>query len=405
MSSTYTVSQLNRRIAQSFKLDKQLHNIAVTGEISNLRVSNNGHMYFTLKDSQTSISAVMFGFHVEQLRFMPEDGMEIIAIGEVEFYEVRGSTQLKCTSMAPMGAGRVLASIEQTKKKLADKGVFSEENKQKLPKSPKTIGVVTSPGGAVIQDIINVVSRRYAGARIIISPATVQGELAESSVCEAIKRADNAGCDVIILARGGGSAEDLMPFNSEKITMAVFDCKTPIISAVGHETDTTLADYAADMRAPTPSAAAEIAVPETRELGHDIDTLISAMKNAMRIRAASAENGLSKLTGRLLTLSPDKTIRSSETHLQDIRRKLEQSIEGKIDRSENRLRGEYSRLDALNPLAVLSRGYAIVTDADGKTVKRESIRESDTVSIRTSEMLMTARVLSVEDTVEVEYHG
>lgn len=333
---------------------------------------------------------------------MPEDGMQIIAIGEVEYYEVRGSTQLKCTGMAPMGAGRVLASIEQTKKKLAEKGVFSEENKQKLPKSPKTIGVVTSLGGAVIQDIINVVSRRYAGARIIISPATVQGELAESSVCEAIKRADNAGCDVIILARGGGSAEDLMPFNSERITMAVFSCKTPIISAVGHETDTTLADYAADMRAPTPSAAAEIAVPETREQRADIDTLIGSMKNAMRIKAANAENSLSRISGRLISLSPDRMLRSSEVRLQDIKRKLEQSVGGKIDKAENRLRGEYSRLDALNPLAVLSRGYAIVTDEGGKTVKRESVKTSDTVNIRTREMIMTAKVLSVEDIEEVQ---
>lgn len=402
MGSTYTVSQLSRYIATSFELDTRLKSIAVTGEISNLRISDRGHMYFTLKDSGAAISAVMFGSKLEKLRFMPDNGMGVIALGSVEYYEARGTTQFVCTSLAQMGEGNIQASIERTKKKLETMGVFKEESKKPLPQSPKTIGVVTSLGGAVVQDIINVVSRRYAGARIIISPTTVQGELAEKSVCEAISRIDNAGCDVVILARGGGSAEDLMPFNSEKITLAVHNCKTPIISAVGHETDTTLSDYAADMRAPTPSAAAEIAVPETKHLGQDIDALIASMKKAMIIKTSAAENILSQMTGRLHALSPERRIAIQEQSLADLHRKLALSVTGKIASAENMLREEYSRLDALDPLSVLSRGYAIVTDANGRIVKSGSVKVSDVIGIRTGDIEITAEVKSIDNITEVE---
>ena len=394
MSSTLTVSQLNERIAAKFTSDAQMKNIAVTGEISNARVSG-GHLYFTLKEQSAAIPAVMFASNLEKLMFEPEDGISVIAIGNVEFYQKTGKTQIKCTAMAPVGAGSVQAAVERTRKKLEAMGVFDVSHKRPLPKSPKRIGVVTSQTGDVIHDIINVVSSRYGGAEIIVSPATMQGEYAERSVCEALRRIDGAGCDVLILARGGGSAEDLMTFNSERITLAVYNCNTPVISALGHETNTPLADYAADMRAPTPSAAAMLAVPETQMLGERLDMLIKGMKNQMRIRVSDAEKQLSGMTASLHARSPEKVLQAHEARLQRCISGIGVSVRAAIERSRGALVSEYARLDALNPLAILSRGYAIVTDSNGRTVKRDSVSVSDTVGIRTGELEMTAKVLTV----------
>lgn len=394
MGSTLTVSQLNERIASKFTSDGQMKNIAVTGEISNARVSG-GHLYFTLGEHNAAISAVMFSSNLERLMFEPEDGTSVIAIGNVEFYQKTGKTQIKCTAMAPVGAGGVQAAVERTRKKLEAMGIFDQSHKKPLPKSPRRIGVVTSRTGDVIHDIINVVRSRCGGAEIVVSPATMQGEYAEKSVCDALRRIDSAGCDVLILARGGGSAEDLMTFNSERITLAVYNCNTPIISALGHETNTPLADYAADMRAATPSAAAMFAVPETQMLGQRLSMLIKDMKNLMRVRVSDAESGLSGMTALLQAGSPEKRLQAQETLLQRCRNAIEVSVNAKIEKSKRVLAGEYARLDALNPLAVLSRGYAIVTDSSGRTVKKDSVSVSDTLNIRTGELEMTAQVLTV----------
>ena len=396
MASTLTVSQLNRYLASSVKQDIKLKNIAVKGEISNLKAGyRSGHIYFTVKDSEASLRAVMFCSNVERLKFMPRDGMEILALGSVEYYERDGNLQIICTDLAPVGEGAVRAAVEETKRRLEKMGVFKEENKKKLPESPRRIGVITSMSGAVKHDILNVIKRRFPAANVVFSPASVQGAQAEEEICRAISNADKAGCDVLILARGGGSSEDLMTFNSEKVTMAVFNCKTPMISAVGHETDTTLSDYAADMRAPTPSAAAELAVPQTEGISRTVMTYERAISNAFGRVIAEYERYADRQIERLYAATPMNIISGYEERVSEYRVRMKRAAAAYVKRGEQKLSLEYSRLDALDPLAVLGRGYAIVTDSEGKTIKPETAQVGGTIGVKTKDMEMSARILTV----------
>lgn len=396
MASTLTVSQLNRYLASNIKQDRKLNNIAVTGELSDPNINaRSGHMYFTIKDSDAKISAIMFSSCVERLRFMPENGMQILALGSAEYYERDGKMQIKCTDMTPLGEGAQKAALERVKKKLSQMGVFSDENKKVLPESPRKIGVITSLDGAAVHDVLKTIKGRFPSANVVISPTSVQGAYAEQDICNAIKRADDCGCDVLILTRGGGSGEDLKTFNAESVTMAVYNCKTPIISAVGHEIDTTLCDYAADDRASTPTAAAMKAVPETKNLSKTLAIYENSINTAMKAMLDVYYNRFERLSGRMLSDSPFGTIEKYETRLSQIDKRMNIAVNSAAASRFHTLEREYSRLCALDPLAVLKRGYAHVTDENGKTITADTANVGDNVNIKTSELEMTAKILTV----------
>ncbi len=395
MSSLLTVSQLNRYVGFKLKQDAKLRGIAVTGEISNLSAHyKSGHIYFTLKDDSSSLKVVMFSSNVEGLRFMPKDGMKVVAMGNIECYERDGVYQLYCTSLMPAGAGVEAEKLRLLKEKLTLMGVFDEKNKKKLPQKPKKIGVVTSVGGAALRDILSVIERRYPAVHIMISPTLVQGEEAPSLVAKAIKNADEKDCDLIILARGGGSNEDLAAFNTEEVVMAVYNCNTPIVSAVGHETDTSLSDYAADYRAPTPSAAAEIAVPQMENMlgilaGYDL-----RLKAAINSKIDTSCIRLNSFSTKLARSSPQSIILSQLAKLDKMQNRVSDSIKRKLDSCCNELANEYSRLDALNPLNVLLRGYSVVTDRNGRIIDKSTLAVGDNINIKTKDMEVSAKVSS-----------
>lgn len=396
MSSLLTVSQLNRYVGFKLKQDIKLRGIAVTGEISNLAAHyRSGHIYFTLKDETSALRVVMFSSNVEGLRFMPKEGMKVVALGNIECYERDGVYQLVCTTMTPTGEGNEAERLRQLKEKLAAMGVFDEKNKKNLPQKPAKIGVVTSVGGAALRDIISVIKRRYPIAHVMVSPTLVQGEDAPKLISEAISRADNKDCDVIILARGGGSNEDLAAFNTEQVVMAVHNCNTPIVSAVGHETDTSLSDYAADYRAPTPSAAAEISVPQMENVVGVLAGYDYRMRTACLSRVNMHKYKLESFSSTLERNSPKLRVSSEMTKLDSMRRSMSAAVAQKLRSCCNELTSEYARLDALNPLNVLSRGFSVVTDKNGRVVDKYRLSVGDDVNIKTKDMEITAKVSSV----------
>lgn len=394
MSSILSVSQLNKYIQFKIQSDLKLKGIAVRGEISNFTVHyKSGHAYFTLKDENSAVKAVMFSSNVQRLKFMPENGMSVLVVGNIDVYERDGVYQIIASDIQPMGAGALHKAIEQLKEKLSKLGVFDSGIKKPIPVMPKRIAVVTSLTGAALQDILNILTRRYPVCSVGIYPAQVQGETAADSVCSAIKRADESGADTLILARGGGSVEDLMPFNSEKIVMAVFECRTPIITAVGHETDTTLADYAADLRAPTPSAAAELASPQMSELVSAIDYMMKKLSESFIMYIEKKEKALNDVFGSIRLCSPEKRLESNAIKLAKTREKLDVLIHRKISMNESRLDRFLAQLSALSPLNVLDRGYSITT-LDGKVAKGADLDEGDIVDIRFSDRSRRAQILS-----------
>ena len=295
MSSVITVSQLNRYLASKLRSDLKLKGIAVKGEISNFNIHyKSGHAYFTVKDSSSALKAVMFSSSVSRLKFVPEDGMSVLVMGNIEVYERDGVYQIIATEIAPLGVGVMHVQLEQTKKKLEKMGVFDVNKKKKIPLVPKKIAVVTSLTAAA--PVCN----------IEVYPAQVQGTAAAQTICKALSAADKSGADTIILARGGGSSEDLMVFNDETVALAVYACNTPVISAVGHETDTTLADYAADMRAPTPSAAAEIATPDKADILNAVRLLRQKLDKAMELKLDKAVSQIERCDKLLKLYSPEK---------------------------------------------------------------------------------------------------
>lgn len=356
-----SISQLNRYVAFRLKEDKAVQNILVRGEISNFTChTRSGHCYFTLKDSECAVKAVMFRTYAGRIKFMPQDGMHIIAAASASLYERDGSFQLYVTDMQEDGRGQQQLALEKLKAKLLALGVFDESAKRSVPPFPKKVGVVTSGTGAALQDVINVISRRYPLCELHVFPAQVQGDAAPESVARSIERAEKHGCDVIIAGRGGGSAEDLSAFNTERVVMAVYNCGVPLISAVGHETDYTLTDLAADLRAPTPSAAAELAVPSCTELMQRVMREKRLLTQAAQRNTDKFEMRLSRLTERLTALSPEKRKMQAERELASLDSKLRELIKAKINRGETRFLRETARLDALSPLKILSRGYALV---------------------------------------------
>lgn len=396
--SVLTVTQLNKLLAYKVKSELKFKGAAVKGELSDLSIHyKSGHAFFSIKDEESSIRAVMFASNVQKLKFIPENGMNVLAVGNIEVYERDGTCQIIVTELnALSGSGMVHMQTQILKEQLKKLGVFDEDNKKRIPLSPKKLAVVTSLTGAALQDILNIVGRRYPLCEVEVYPALVQGENAVHSLTQAIKSADASNADTLIVARGGGSAEDLMPFNSKQVTMAVYECKTPVISAVGHETDTTLTDYAADMRAPTPSAAAELAVPDISDMIKAVELLRSRLDKAMEAQLKKREAMLEGMELRLKTLSPQIKLDRDQKRLYAVGQKLNLLMQNRLRLELLRLDNCVSQLNMLSPFNVLKRGYSLV-EKDGELVSEaHKLGIGDEVSIRFSDGRASARIDTIE---------
>lgn len=380
-----SVSQLNRYIKMNFDADENLANIFISGEISNFTNHyRTGHLYFTLKDDSAAVRAVMFNSSAKRLKFMPEDGMKVIARGRVSVYEASGQYQLYVDDMQPDGVGALNLAYEQLKEKLQKEGLFSELHKKPLPPYPEKVGVITSPTGAAVRDIINVLGRRFPYAEIVFCPVLVQGEGAHLQLTDAVNLFNSErAADVIIIGRGGGSIEDLWEFNDEGLARAVYNSDIPVISAVGHETDFTICDFVADMRAPTPSAAAELAVPDANELQY----ALSALKNRMFLNISS---GIADRRSRLEYLTSKGALKSPDEMLSNRSQRLDTAFSKMLSSYENRIGGKKvefisaaTALSKLNPMSVLMRGFAFVSDKSGKNVySSQALAKGDEINVR-----------------------
>lgn len=380
-----SVSQLNRYIKMNFDADENLANIFISGEISNFTNHyRTGHLYFTLKDDSAAVRAVMFNSSAKRLKFMPEDGMKVIARGRVSVYEASGQYQLYVDDMQPDGVGALNLAYEQLKEKLQKEGLFSELHKKPLPPYPEKVGVITSPTGAAVRDIINVLGRRFPYAKIVFCPVLVQGDGAHLQLTDAVNLFNSErAADVIIIGRGGGSIEDLWEFNDEGLARAVYNSEIPIISAVGHETDFTICDFVADMRAPTPSAAAELAVPDANELQY----ALSALKNRMFLNVSS---GIADRRSRLEYLTSKGALKSPDEMLSNRSQRLDTAFSKMLSSYENRIGGKKvefisaaTALSKLDPMSVLMRGFAFVSDKSGKNVySSQALAKGDKINVR-----------------------
>lgn len=393
-----TVSQLNRYIAFQFKEDTKLKGILIKGEISNFtHHMKSGHFYFTVKDSESSIKAVMFRSFASVLKFMPENGMHVIVNASVSVYERDGVYQLYVTDMQPDGAGQLFIAFEQLKAKLADAGMFDEMHKRKPPVYPKKIGVITSAEGAVFHDIVNVVGRRYPVCEIVLYPALVQGENAPEAISKAIiKAGSSGGCDVLIVARGGGSFEDLNAFNAEKVAYAIYNSTVPVISAVGHETDYTIADFVADLRAPTPSAAAELAVPPLEQIKANLGFYEKSMRSALTNMLDIKYNRLVTLSSRIRSNSAGYKLKIVNEKLNSLDKRLRLSVGKRYESCERELSEMLGKLDVLNPLSILSRGFSVVYKENRIVTSSEQLNQGDEIDIKLGNGQITAKVMKVD---------
>ncbi len=393
-----TVGQLNRYIKAVMDSDCNLHTLFVSGEISNFTNHyRTGHYYLTLKDEKSSIKAVMFRSDNERLGFMPENGMHVIARGRVSVFERDGQYQLYIEDMQPNGAGALSIAFEQLKKKLEAEGLFSPERKKPIPRFPRRVGVVTSPTGAAVRDIINVISRRSPSTQIILCPVQVQGASAAGQIADAIKRFNSGKyADVLIVGRGGGSVEELWAFNEEKVARAVACSRIPVISAVGHETDFTICDFAADLRAPTPSAAAELAVSDRAEQHAYIDQLGSRCASALGSVVRYRYNELTRIRAQLMAYGPQQQIIYRRQELDSVYSDMCAAAENIRRAEKSRLSVLAGRLDALSPLRILSGGYAAV-EHGGRLISDENVPQvGDDITVTASSLKLTARVTSSE---------
>ena len=399
-----SVTQLNRYVGYRLKEERALQNVLVRGEITNFTAYyRSGHLYFTLKDAEACVKAVMFRGSAQRLRFQPADGMRVIVAASAVLYEKEGSFQLNVTDMILLmlekhklvveAAGAVsLAALEHLKKKLTDQGVFDVAAKRPIPVMPQRIGVITSDVGAALQDVRNVISRRYPVGHLLVYPAQVQGNAAVQSICSAIAAAQADRCDVLIVGRGGGSAENLQAFNTEQVVMAIYHCTIPIVSAVGHETDWTLADAAADLRAPTPSAAAELAVPDMRQLLQQIQEQRRRMTAAIRGQLQSRQQELERLCDRLRLQSPAHRQSMEQQALEHLYRRLVRGGAAVLERYENQLRQQAEKLEMLSPLKILGRGYALVYQGEELVRRAEQVQPGDILRVQLAEGEITAEV-------------
>ena len=396
--TVYSVNELNAYVKRILDNDENLKHIFVTGEISNYKAHYSGHLYMTIKDESASVKAVMFAGNASRLRFRPENGMKVLIFGTVSLFPRDGSYQLYISDMQPDGMGALSVAFEQLKKKLAAEGLFSDSYKKPIPKFPTRIGVITSETGAAVQDIFNVLSRRFPSAEVVLRPTQVQGDGAAQDIAKAIYLFNEYNAaDVLIVGRGGGSIEDLWAFNEEVVARAVFASEIPVISAVGHETDYTICDFVADLRAPTPSAAAELAVPDRLELKSE---LISYKQHILNL----TKNKLDKERSKLLAIEKSGALRDPVTKLNENRRELLYLSEritnltvSAVDGNKMKYAALAGKLNALSPLGVISRGYALA-ERHGKVVTRvKEVSVNDEISVRLSDGTLKAKVIGIEE--------
>ena len=396
MRNVYSVKQVNAYIKNMFTQDFMLNRIYVKGEVSNCKYHTSGHIYFSLKDESGSIACIMFAGNRNGLGFRMQDGQQVIALGNVTTYERDGKYQLYAREIILDGAGLLYEKFEALKRELGEMGMFAEEYKQPIPKFAKRIGIVTAPTGAAIRDIMNVSSRRNPYVQLILYPALVQGDGAAESIVKGIQMLDAHGVDVMIVGRGGGSIEDLWAFNEEIVARAIFECKTPIISAVGHETDTTIADYVADMRAPTPSAAAELAVFEYHALENYLDEKRLKLKRTLYQKIQLTRMQLERYRVKMNYLHPRTKLQKQQQRSLDTEQKMRSAMENKLGMAKQRLAIKIEQMKGLSPLAKLNQGFSYVTSESGKVVKSvEHVSANDSLKIYVTDGIVKAKV---EDT-------
>lgn len=392
----YTVSQLNQYLKALIDSDEFLGQLTVRGELSNFTHHlKSGHFYFSIKDERASIKGVMFRTYAQRVRFRPESGMNVVLTGSVRVFERDGALQFYCERMEPDGVGALALAFEQLKQRLAAEGLFAAEHKKALPAFPQRIGVVTSKTGAALQDILNILSRRYPLATVVLIPVLVQGELAAASICEGLAAAEHCGLDVLILGRGGGSAEDLWCFNEESVARAVYRCPVPVVSAVGHEIDFTITDFVADLRAPTPSAAAELCTPDLQDLRYQLAVLRDTLGVRMEQRLQGARGKLELAGKRLAAHSPQRRMAACGERLDNLAGRLRRAEEALLKDRKQRLLRCMAAMEALSPMQVLLRGYSITYHREKVLAGIAPVQPGDCLTTVLSDGKLVSRVETI----------
>ena len=411
-----SVNQLTRYIKYKIDNDINLNEVFLRGEISNFKAHSRGHFYFTLKDEKSRISAIMFSSSTKNIKFVPQDGMKVLVTGKISVFETTGNYQIYVNEMLEDGVGNLYIAYEQLKKKLDEEGLFKTDHKKHIPKIPNRVGVVTAPTGAAIKDIISTIKRRWPLCEILLFPALVQGELAHETIVEQIKNADNYNLDTLIVGRGGGSIEDLWPFNEEDVARAIYNCNTPIISAVGHEVDFTIADFVADLRAPTPTGAAEMAVPQKSEVISLINQINIRLNKALINKININKKHLEEIKKHYIFTNPISIYQAKEMNYDSILERLKYSLTNLIhvkeknyqrvtssiilqnpeilfDKKKNKYINILSKLETLSPLKTLQRGYSI-TKKDNKVITSiKNIKKGDNIKIEFNDGNINAKVI------------
>ena len=390
-----TVSQLNFYVKSILDSDQRLNYVFLCGEISNLTDHyRSGHIYLSLKDNKSVIRAVMFAGNARNLKFKPMEGMKVICRGRVTLYEATGQYQYYIEDMQPDGIGALYQAYEQLKEKLQSKGLFDQSHKKPIPYCPKTIGVITSPTGAAVQDIKNILTRRFPLVNIVLCPVLVQGDNAASQLIDAVNKLNEYDlCDTIIIGRGGGSIEDLWAFNDENLAYAIYNSHIPVISAVGHETDFTICDFVSDLRAPTPSAGAELAVPDRNEILQNLDAQRQYLSSLMDKKLIENNNIVSEMTTKLLSLSPDDKIAKLYNDLDFLSQKYENNSNRIFQNTANKIELLATKLESLNPVSILKRGYSVVTNNDKTVTSVKDVKNGDTLAINVTDGKIISKVI------------
>ncbi|MBO5857044.1 MAG: exodeoxyribonuclease VII large subunit [Clostridia bacterium] len=395
--TVYSVTELNNFVKTLLDNNENLKSVFVTGEISNFKNHYSGHMYMTIKDEGGAIKSVMFSSYASRLKFVPKNGMKVIVFGSVSLYSKDGSYQLYITDMQPDGIGALNLAFEQLKEKLFKEGLFNQENKKPIPVFPQRIGVATAPDGAAVRDIFSILKRRFPLAEIVFCPVAVQGASAAPELEKAIRLFnEQKACDVLIIGRGGGSLEDLWAFNEEVVARAIFESEIPVISAVGHETDFTIADFVADLRAPTPSAAAELAVPDIIELKSDLIGLKQHLTVLIKNKIDFEREYLENTEKRISILSPTNKILNSRQELSNLYEKIVNSVELKLNNERGKISVLSGKLNALSPLDVLSRGYSISYKNDSPITSVDGLSNGDNIKVKVTDGEFFACVTDVK---------
>lgn len=398
MRNVYTVKQVNLYIKNMFTQDFMLNRIYVKGEVSNCKYHASGHIYFSLKDESGTIACIMFASARSGLSFRMREGQKVVVLGSVNVYERDGKYQLYANEIILEGAGLLYEKFEALKQELEEMGMFAEEYKQPIPKFAKTVGIVTAPTGAAVRDIIQIASRRNPYVQLILYPALVQGEGAADSIVRGIRMLEKQNVDVMIVGRGGGSIEDLWAFNEEKVARAIFECRVPVISAVGHETDTLISDYVADLRAPTPSAAAELAVYDHRQVSEQMEAFLSWMRRQMRLKTMLERRRLEQLELRLKHTHPQQKLNENRQILQELENRLRDRMQMLLEENKHRLAIYTEQIDGLSPLKKLSQGYSYTELADGENVRSvQQVKDGQEISVYVTDGKIKARIVEVED--------